>query len=221
MEDIWEEIDELKAVVEELKFTCASIQRYFEYLSDPIEAVEENFEKDGTVNSSDKLEVFNIFKTVETMNNKNVDKENTLTDIFGTPDIDINQVDEKLEKRKFAEENANDEKFELNETFKSVRKNHFKLSRKKRKFAGDENIKQNIKQNPSVVDDINKKKITWRDNIFSDSEDESCGGGEITEGEIEKSKNEIKAAKGTKSKPNKRWRRGKITIKGCFYYFSH
>ena len=46
-EGIWEEIGELRAQVEELKCICGSIQEYFRYLTDPIEAAHEPKEGDG------------------------------------------------------------------------------------------------------------------------------------------------------------------------------
>ena len=71
MEEIWEEINELKSVVEALRGECASIQKYFKYLSDPIEDTNEVVKKYGST-LFHQLKVTNIFKGSEMISSSNI-----------------------------------------------------------------------------------------------------------------------------------------------------
>ena len=156
-EELWEEIGDLKAEVEELKSACASIQEYFKYLSDPIEAAYEVPTQDGDNNFPDRLKVFNIFKSVHKEKESENGEQKSLTDIFR---IYSDEQTKTMNEKKF-----NENKFVLRKCPKNEFTNRSKLSRKKRKYLN----KNNIKQDSSIKED---EKQTWRDTIFDDSQGE-------------------------------------------------
>ena len=158
-EELWEEIGNMRAEVEELKSTCASIQEYFGYLTDPIEAAFDVSPEDRGEYSPESLKVFNIFKSVHRKDKSEKGVQKSFTEIFRI------YSDEQTKTPAINEHKFNETKSALRNCSKNEFKNRSKLSRKKRKYL-NKNI---IKKDPSIKDD---EKQSWRDNIFDDSEGE-------------------------------------------------
>ena len=77
-EDIWQEIGELRAEVEDLKVVCTTIQDYFKYLTDPVEATMKVKDENQSLNKS---KVSNIFKRA-CQNDSKTTKKTKITEIF-------------------------------------------------------------------------------------------------------------------------------------------